>query len=100
MFRLLLIPLALFLLLAGAVVWSGGAAETPADFTFVNRGDIITLDPNQMSYLQDIRMALAMWEGLYTYDARTLEPIPGCASGADVNEGKTVYTFHIRPEAK
>jgi oligopeptide transport system substrate-binding protein len=100
MARLLIIPGALLVLLAGAMVWSGGAAEKPADFTFINRGDIITLDPNQRSYLQDIRMALAMWEGLYTYDAQTLEPIPGCASGADVNANKTEYTFHIRPDAK
>lgn len=100
MLRLLIIPLALLVLLAGAMAWSGSATAGRADFVFINRGDIVTLDPNQMSYLQDIRMAHAMWEGLYTYDPETLEPIPGCASEADVSADKRIYTFHLRPDAK
>jgi oligopeptide transport system substrate-binding protein len=100
MLRLLSIPLALLILLAGAMAWSGSATSHRADFVFINRGDIITLDPNQMSYLQDMRMAYAMWEGLYTYEPITLEPIPGVASSADVSNDKRVYTFHLRPEAK
>src|SRR5687768_11570242 len=100
MLRLLIIPLALLVLLAGAMAWSGSATQGRSDFVFINRGDIITLDPNQMSYLQDMRMAYAMWEGLYTYEPMTLEPIPGCASSADVSPDKRVYTFHLRPEAK
>jgi oligopeptide transport system substrate-binding protein len=100
MLRLLIIPAALLVLLAGAMAWSGSTTTRRADFAFINRGDIITLDPNQMSYLQDIRMAYAMWEGLYTYEPMTLEPIPGCASSADVSADKRIYTFHLRPEAK
>jgi oligopeptide transport system substrate-binding protein len=100
MLRLLSIPAALLILLAGAMAWSGSATQHRADFVFINRGDIITLDPNQMSYLQDMRMAYAMWEGLYTYEPITLEPIPGVASSAEVSSDKRVYTFHLRPEAK
>ena len=99
MSRLLIIPLALLVLLGGAMAWSGGAAEKPAAFTFINRGDIITLDTNQMSYLQDMRIAYGIWEGLYVYDPMTLEPIPGCAT-AEVSPDKRIYTFHIRPQAK
>src|SRR6185369_16193151 len=65
-----------------------------------NRGDINTLDLNQMSYLQDFRMAYAMWEGLFMYHPQTLEPNPGCASSVDVTPDKRSYTFHIRPQAK
>jgi oligopeptide transport system substrate-binding protein len=100
MTRLILIPIALLLLLAGAMVWSGGGASQQVDFRFINRGDIITLDPNQMSYLQDIRMAYAMWEGLYSYEPITLEPIPGVASSVDISSDSRVYTFHLRPEAR
>ena len=99
MLRLLIIPLALLVLLAGAMAWSGSGTAGRSDFVFINRGDIITLDPNQMSYLQDIRIAHAMWEGLYTYDPKTLDPIPGVAKGADVSDDKRVYTFHLRPDA-
>ncbi|MGB7156782.1 MAG: peptide ABC transporter substrate-binding protein [Tepidisphaeraceae bacterium] len=101
MSRLLVIPLALLALLAGAMTWSGGGGVAkPADFRFIPRGDVITLDPNQMSYLQDIRIAYAMWEGLYSYHQDTLEPVPGVAERVDVNDDKTVYTFHLRRNAK
>src|SRR5438477_13153488 len=100
MLRLLTIPAALVVLLLAAMTWSGSATEKPASFRFINRGNIITLDPNQMSYLQDIRMGFAMWEGLYAYDALTLDPLPGVAKGADINDAKTVYTFHLRDDAK
>jgi oligopeptide transport system substrate-binding protein len=101
MSRLLIIPLALIVLLAGAMAWSGGGGVAkPADFRFIPRGDVITLDPNQMSYLQDIRIAYSIWEGLYSPQPQTLEAVPGVASSVDVNENKTVYIFHLRPEAR
>ncbi len=98
--RLIVIPIVLIALLAGAMVWSGGGTSQHVDFKFINRGDILTLDPNQMSYLQDIRMAYALWEGLYTYDPQTLKPIPGVASRVEISPDKRVYTFHLRPEAR
>lgn len=100
MIRLLTIPLAILVLLAGAMMWSGGGAEKRADFTFINRGEVGTLDPNRMSWMQDIRIGYALWEGLYTLDPRTLEAVPGCADPIDLSPDKTVYTFHIRPAAK
>jgi oligopeptide transport system substrate-binding protein len=99
MTRLLLIPLAVFLLLCGALAWSGGRDSEDADFTFINRGDIKTLDPRRMSWAQDIRVGLALWEGLYSFDPRTLDPIPGSAHKVELSDDKLVYTFHIRPEA-
>ena len=99
--RLTLIPLAVLLLLTAALVWSGGAREQRADFTFINRGETKTLDLNRVSWAQDIRTAYILWEGLYTIDpVRTLEPVLGCAGKVDLSDDKTVYTFHIRPEAK
>src|SRR5438105_3461705 len=98
--RLLLIPLVLLLLLAGAMLWSGGGAVHPADSTFINRGEIGTLDPNRMSWLQDIRIGYALWEGLYTLDPENLNPIPGSADRIDMSADKTVYTFHIRDTAR
>jgi oligopeptide transport system substrate-binding protein len=97
--RLLLIPAVLLLLLAGAMLWSGSAADEPADFSFINRGDIRTLDPNRMAWAEDIRVGYAIYEGLYALDPETLEAIPGAAGRIDISPDKTVYTFHIRPEA-
>jgi oligopeptide transport system substrate-binding protein len=98
--RLLVIPAVLLLLLAAAMVMSGSATEKRADFTFVNRGDVKTLDLSKMSYLQDIRLAYALWEGLYTLDPVTLEPVAGCAEPIEVSADQKTYTFHIRPDAR
>lgn len=98
--RLLVIPLALLLLLAAAMIWSAESRGRPAEFSLINRGEIKTLDPNRMSWLQDIRVGYALWEGLYTLDPETLDAIPGTAETIDISPDKTVYTFHIRPEAR
>src|SRR5947209_6232255 len=100
MLRLLTIPAALVALLVAAMIWSGSTAHTRADFTFVMRTDILTLDPNRMSYNQDMRIANAIWEGLYSYDPMTIEPRPGVASSTDISPDKRIYTFHFRPDAK
>jgi len=93
--NLLAILVCLFTLVTPAI-----ADESPADFTFVNRGEVSTLDPNKMSWLQDIRIAYAIWEGLYALDPATLEPAPGAAERVDVSEDKKTWTFHLRPDGK
>src|SRR5258706_9949876 len=100
MARVLIIPLALLGMLVGAVVWSGGGVQKRAEFSFINRGDIYTLDLNQMSYLQDFRLTYGIREGLYSPDAKTLRPIPSGATGYDLSEDKKVWTFHLRKESK
>lgn len=99
MSRTLVIVTMLALLASSLVSCSRGESER-ADFVFVNRGEVNTLDPNRMSWLQDIRIGYAIYEGLYTLHPKTLQPIPGAASGHDLSEDQRTYTFHIRPEAK
>jgi oligopeptide transport system substrate-binding protein len=96
--RLPLLTLLVFLLLANYA----SADQTPpkADFIYIDRADVITLDLDRMSWLQDIRVANGLWEGLYTLDPKTLACIPGTADRIDVNDDKTIYIFHIRPSAK
>src|ERR1051325_8206423 len=101
MSRLLAIPVILLLLLAGAMIWSkGNEPKERADFAFINRGDIITLDLNQMSYMQDFRLTYGIREGLYAPESDTLPPIPAGALGYDISADKKVWTFHLRKEAK
>jgi len=100
MLRLLLIPMGLIALLAGALAWSGGAANKRADFAFINRGDIITLDLNEMSYMQDFRLTYGIREGLYGVESGTLRPIAAGAESHTVSDDKKVWTFKLRPEAK
>ena len=82
------------------MIWSGGGVVRPADFTFINRGEIGTLDPKGMSWLQDIRVAYALWEGLYSLDPQTLDAIPGAADRVELSPDRKIYTFHIRDTAR
>src|ERR1700675_1533124 len=101
MTRLLIIPLIIVALMCGAVLWSGGGAiNNRADFTFIAPRDIITLDINQMSTMQDIRLTYAIREGLYAFNGETLPPEPAVAKSVDISPDKLVYTFHIRPGAR
>jgi oligopeptide transport system substrate-binding protein len=100
MTRLLVIPLAFVALLAGAFVWSGGTATRRADFAYIDRGDVITLDLNQVSYMQDFRMLYAIREGAYSPAPVTSQPIPAGATGYDLSKDARVWTFHLRPDAK
>jgi oligopeptide transport system substrate-binding protein len=101
MIRLLTIPVILAGLTAGAVYWANDASGGGrADFSFVNRGDNKCLDPNNMSWMQDIRIAYGLWEGLYTLDPVTMKPVLGTADSASVDSTGTVWTFHIRADAR
>jgi oligopeptide transport system substrate-binding protein len=101
MMRLLTIPVILAGLTAGAVYWSNDAGGGQrADFSFINRGDNKCLDPNGMSWMQDIRIAYGLWEGLYTLDPVTLKPVLGTADWAKVDSTGKVWTLHIRPDAR
>src|SRR3954463_1230367 len=100
MARVLIIPLALLGMLLGAIVWSGGGVEKRATFAFINRGDINTLDLNQMSYMQDFRLTYSIREGLYDLEPKTFKPIPAGAIGHELSDDKKVWTFHLRKECK
>lgn len=96
--RYLLIVL---LLTVGVVVLlsSTSRIHEPVDFTYINRGNLGTMDPAAMSWQQDIRMALTVWEGLCSYDPKTTEPVPGCAFAPQISDDRRTYTFTIRPDA-
>lgn len=101
MYRLLIPPVALLLLLLGSLAWSGSSSVGPtADFRFINRGDIFTLDLNQMSYLQDFRITFAIRSGLYTYDPKTILPINDEAESHHISDDKLTWTFRLRPNLR
>jgi len=95
----LLIP---FVVLAAAILLIVGADRPAprADFTFINRGDVTTLDYQQMSWQQDLRVAKIIGEGLVTNDVFSHEYaiIPGVADRWEVSADLRTYTFHLRDE--
>src|SRR3954452_9100801 len=70
------------------------------EISYIDRGDIGTLDPNRMSWAQDIRVGQSLYEGLYTIDPVTFQPVLGAADRVQVSDDKKVWTFHIRDNAK
>ena len=87
-------------LLVGSMMLSGGATRKPAEFAFVNRGDVYTLDINNMSQLQDFRIMYSIREGLYANAKDTYEAIPAGATGYNLSPDKKTWTFHLRPECR
>src|SRR5687767_419491 len=96
-----LLPIVLLLGIFAAIFIGTDATVPRADLTFNSRGSIHTLDPAQMSYMQDIRAALSLWEGLTTFDPVTTQAIEGCAYlPPEINADGTRYIFTLRPQAK
>lgn len=82
-------------------IYTLSSREPRADLTYVNPSGIHTLDPARMSWTQDFRVALNIWEGLTTWHPQTLEPIEGAALFPPmVSADGLTYRFSIREDAR
>lgn len=100
MWKLLLPLIVLAGLLGTSVLFD--RPKPRADFTFANRADVMTLDFAKMSWMQDLRAARIIFEGLTRHDVltRDFRPVPGVAERWDVSDDRKTYTFHLRDDAK
>jgi len=94
-----LLPVLILLALLGAAFYLDRPQE-PADLVFVNRGELHTLDPQRMSWLQDFRIAYNIYEGLVRWDNDTFEIEPAIARSWDLSDDRRTYTFHLRDDAR
>ncbi len=93
----------LLIVLLGGAWLSGRLADVrPApEFRYVNSSDVHTLDPARMSWTQDLRIALNLWEGLCAYDPATLSPLAGAAEfPPEVSADGLTWTFHLREDGR
>ncbi|MCA9278534.1 MAG: peptide ABC transporter substrate-binding protein [Phycisphaeraceae bacterium] len=95
------VPFLLLLAVLGVMVVTDKPSPK-ADFTFINRGDVTTLDFQKMSWMQDLRVARMIGEGLVRHDTFTWEYhiVPGVASSWEISPDQLTYTFHLRDNAK
>ncbi|MCC6677139.1 MAG: peptide ABC transporter substrate-binding protein [Phycisphaerales bacterium] len=97
----LAVPLLLLLTLIGVSVLTDRPLPR-ADFTFINRGDVSTMDPQRMSWQQELRIARLVFEGLVRNDV--FDPdyriIPAAAESWDLSDDRRTYTFHLRHNAR
>ena len=79
MLRLAIPFVVLLIAVASAVVMD--RPRPRADFVFVNRGDVTTLDLQRMSWMQDLRASRIIFEGLVRSDVFTpdFDAMPGVA---------------------
>ena len=82
------------------LVWLAlGTHEPRADFVVAS--DVLrTVDPQRVSWLDEIQVASALFEGLTRLHPETLQPEPGVAAHWDVSTDQLQYTFHLRPAAR
>lgn len=97
----LAVPLLLFAGLL-AVSLLSDPPRPRADFTFINRGDLSTLDPQRMSWQQELRIARLVYEGLVRNDVfdPNYRVVPAAAESWTLSPDRRTYTFHLRADAR
>lgn len=82
------------------VVWLALTEPTPRADIAVACDQIRTVDPHRVSWVDEIQIAAALFEGLTRLNAETLMPEPGVAQRwVRSTDGRT-YTFFLREDAR
>lgn len=79
---------------------SGPSINTDSVFRIGNGGEPKSLDPHVVTGVIEDRILSALFEGLVNLDLETLKPIPGVAESWSISDDGTVYTFHLRQDAR
>lgn len=91
----------IFLMFAVPIVIGGlGASQPTADFVFSSTAEHNNRDPQQMTYLHDIRLTHALFETLVILDFNDMQTYPGVAEKWDISDDGLAYTFHLRDDAR
>lgn len=98
--RLLLIALTI-VCIGGLVHLSPVAAQTEKTLRMaLPEGDANSLDPQQYETLAEFQTLQNVYEGLFSYDQKTLKPVPALAEKYEVSSDGLKYTFHLRKGVK
>jgi len=97
--RAALVAIALSAAVLPAAAQDEGAAPKPEEFVVAFNALDLQLDPHHAIYSAEAQIFTASYEGLFSYDPNTLDPVKAaCRSFSRSQDGKT-YTFYIRDEA-
>ena len=90
----------LWILVCASIVLAGCAAkERRADLVILNGAEPESLDPAIVTGQPEMRIALALFEGLARFDPRTGQAAPGLAQNWEKSADGRTYTFHLRTNA-
>ena len=88
------------LLLLFAFAFAGCSPQRPpANLVIVNGAEPGSLDPATSTGLEELRVTMALFEGLMRVDPVTAQPIPGLAERYEISPDRKTYTFHLRTNA-
>ena len=90
----------LSILLLSLIVTCNSEEDRQADFVFVNRGDVFTLDPGRMSWLTDMQAAYCLYEGLVRWNPKDFSIEEAAAESISLSENQTTYLFKLRTDAR
>ncbi|MDP7030419.1 MAG: peptide ABC transporter substrate-binding protein [Phycisphaerales bacterium] len=97
MVRLLSIPVVLLAVMLALLLLERG--EERADLVLASDNEIFTLDPQRMSWLGDMRMAYALYEGLVRWNPEDFTIQPAVARSWTVSDDGLTWTFQLDPDA-
>jgi|YNPMSStandDraft_1061717.scaffolds.fasta_scaffold00020_78 oligopeptide transport system substrate-binding protein len=90
----------LFTFLMSLVLFAGCGQKARVDVLRYNNGtEPQTIDPAIMTGHPEMMIAVQIFEGLTTYDPKTLNPVPGVAESWNVSSDGLVWTFKLRTNA-
>lgn len=72
----------------------------PERFAMALSAGELTLDPVHAFRTTELQIATGIYEGLVSYDPRTLRPIPGVAYRWEISEDRLTYRFFLRERAR
>lgn len=80
---------------------TGAMAQTPPGVLIVGQiAEPKALDPAAVTAVNDFRILMNLYDGLVRYKDGTLEVEPALATGWEISEDGTVYTFTLREGVK
>ena len=80
---------------------TGAIAQTPPGVLIVGQiAEPKALDPAAVTAVNDFRILMNIYDGLVRYKDGTLEVEPALATGWDVSDDGTIYTFTLREGVK
>jgi oligopeptide transport system substrate-binding protein len=76
------------------------ASPKPEEFVVAFNVLDLQLDPHHSIYSAEAQVFTALYEGLFSYDPNTLDPVKAACRSFTRSEDGLTYTFYIRDEAR
>jgi oligopeptide transport system substrate-binding protein len=74
-------------------------ADLQRNFTIIEYPHEYNLDPQAANYSNEAQLFTGLYEGLFSYDPYSLDPVPALAASYKISRDKKTWTFAIRENA-